>query len=152
MKKPLSMIRPVILFLVAPMAGALLGMQSGCATVRSWDTRPTAMNSSADVPASEGTVKATLGNNGNTNLSVRVKHLAPAFKVQPDATVYVVWIQQPGQSPQNMGALTLNNNLEGSLEAVTPYRRFTVTVTPEPSQQGDHPTHPPVFTSQVNRE
>jgi len=26
MKKPLSMIRPVILFLVAPMAGALLGM------------------------------------------------------------------------------------------------------------------------------
>jgi FlaG/FlaF family flagellin (archaellin) len=137
--------------LAVPVAAALLGMQFGCATMRSWTTRSTPMNSASEVPASEGTVKATIGNNGNTNLAIRVKHLAPAARLQADATVYIVWLQQAGQSPQNLGALTLNKDLEGSLDTVTPFRKFTVTVTPEPGRQMEQPTHPPVFTSEVNR-
>jgi hypothetical protein len=110
------------------------------------------MTSASDVPASEGTVKATLGANGNTNLYVRVKYLAPAFKVRPDATVYIVWLQRPGKVIQNIGALTLTDNLEGSLNTETPYRRFTITITPEPGRQVEQPTHEPVFKSVVTRD
>jgi FlaG/FlaF family flagellin (archaellin) len=145
------MTRRVLLGFAVPVAAGLLGMQFGCATARSWTTRSTPMNSAAEVPAGQGTVKATLGNNGNTNLAIRVKHLAPAFKVQADATVYVVWLQQTGQNPQNIGALALNSDLEGSLDTVTPFRKFTITVTPEPGRQVEQATHPPVFTSEVNR-
>jgi len=145
-------IRPIIHSVVFPAVIGLVGMQFGCDTVRSWETRPTSMTSASDVPASEGTVKATLGANGNTNLYVRVKHLAPAFKVRPDATVYIVWLQRPGEAIQNIGALTLTDNLEGNLNTETPYRRFTITITPEPNRQVEQPTHEPVFKSEVTRD
>jgi len=145
-------IRHSIHSVVVPAVVALVGLQFGCDTVRSWETRPTSMTSASDVPASEGTVKATLGANGNTNLYIRVKHLAPAFKVRPGATVYIVWLQRPGEAIQNIGALTLTDNLEGSLNTETPYRRFTITITPEPSRQVEQPTHEPVFKSEVTRD
>jgi hypothetical protein len=112
---------------------------------------PTAMVSSAESPASEGTVSATAGDNGNTNVAIRVKHLAPPSKMQADATVYVVWIQPRNARAQSVGALVLNSNLEGQLDTVTPHRRFAVMVTPEPSGQVTEPTHDPVFTSDVDR-
>ena len=145
-------IPPVIYSVVFPMVVGLVGMQFGCSTIRSWETSPTSMTSASDVPEGEGTVKATLGDNGNTNLYVRVKHLAPAYKVHPDATVYIVWIQRPGEPIQNIGALTLTNNLEGSLNTETPYRRFSILITPEPNRQVEQPTHEPVFKSEVNRD
>ena len=145
-------IRPIIYSIVFQAVAGLVGMQFGCDTVRSWETRPTSMTSASDVPASEGTVKATVGANGNTNLYVRVKHLAPAYKVYPEATVYIVWLQRPGEPIQKIGALTLSDNLEGSLNTETPYRRFTLIITPEPGRQVEQPTHEPVFKSEVVRD
>ena len=110
------------------------------------------MISGVGVPASQGTVKATAGDNGNTNIAIRVKHLAPPSKVAADATVYVVWIQPRNAAKQSVGALRVNDNLEGSLDTVTPHRRFLVMVTPEPSGQVAQPTHEPVFTSDVDRD
>jgi hypothetical protein len=126
---------------------ALLVLPAGCAK-----PPPREMVSSAGVPASQGTVEATAGANGNTNLEVRVKHLAPPEKVAADATVYVVWVQPRGAAHQSVGALRLNSELEGTLATVTPHRRFLVTVTPEPSGQVAEPTHDPVFTSDVDRD
>ena len=112
---------------------------------------PTAMQSGPGVPASQGTVNVTEADNGNTNVDVRVKHLAPAHKMASDSTVYVVWLHAPQGGTQNLGALTLNDNLEGRLEALTPHRRFVLTVTPEPSAQATMPTHAPVFTTNIER-
>lgn len=109
------------------------------------------MNSGAAVPASEGTVRATDGDNGSTNVELRVKHLAPPAKVASDATVYVVWVQARNASRQNVGALNLNDDLEGSLDTTTVHRQFELSVTPEPSARVARPTHDPVFTSHVNR-
>jgi hypothetical protein len=114
-------------------------------------TKPQAMVSASDVPASQGTVKVTEGDNGNTNISLRVKHLAPPPKMASDSTVYVVWLQPRDGAKQNIGALTLNSNLEGSLDTVTPHRRFQLTVTPEPSGLAAQPSHDPVFTTEVER-
>lgn len=137
--------------LTATAVATLVLMQLGCEKMKFWQKSPQPMASGAGVPASEGTVRATKGDNGNTNLAVRVKHLAPAYKVQPDATVYVVWLQQPDQPKQNIGGLVLDKNLEGSLDTVTPFRRFTVMVTPEASGTVEQPTHDSVFTAQVDR-
>ncbi len=143
---------PIIYLIAFPMVIGLVGMQSGCNSVRSWEATPTSMTSASDVPASEGTVKATQGDNGNTNLYIRVKRLAPAYKVRQDATVYIVWLQRPGETIQNIGALTLTDSLEGKLDTVTPYRRFSIQITPEPNRQVEQPTHEPVFKSEVNRD
>lgn len=109
------------------------------------------MQSAAKVPASQGTIKATVGDNDNTKVSIRVKHLAPPSKIASDATIYVVWLQPRNGAKQNIGALVLNDNLEGSLDTVTPHRRFLITVTPEPGGRVSEPTHEPVFTADIEK-
>lgn len=109
------------------------------------------MTTSAESPAGEGTVEATKGDNDNTKLDVKVKHLAPPSKLADDASVYVVWIQPAKGEIQNVGALAVDKDLVGQLETTTPHKAFKLTVTPEPSARMAAPTHKPVFTSDVNR-
>jgi hypothetical protein len=104
------------------------------------------------VPASQGTVQASEAANGNTAVDVRVKHLAPASKLASDATVYVVWFQPLNAKAQNVGALSLNEDLEGRLETLTPHHRFKLLVTPEPSGLVAVPSHDAVFTAEVDRQ
>lgn len=127
---------------------ALSGMQLGCGLFGGSPTQT--MTSGSSVPAASGTVRATEGDNGNTNIAVRVYHLAPASRVAPDATVYVVWVQPSRGRLQNVGALTLNDKLEGTLDTVTPHSRFRLTVTPEPSAMVAQPTNEPVFAANVD--
>ncbi len=72
-------------------------------------------------------------------------------KVAADASVYVVWIQARNAEIQNVGALQVDEDLVGKLNTTTPYRAFTLTVTPEPSARMAAPTHDAVFTSEVSR-
>jgi hypothetical protein len=109
------------------------------------------LQSSADMPASEGSVMATKGSNGNTALNVRVKHLAPASRISEEAQVYVVWVEPEGGTPQNVGVLTVDKDLEGSLTTITPHRKFRVVITPEENGQVQEPSGTEVFTSQVER-
>jgi hypothetical protein len=140
-----SSIRPVLLLTAVT---ALLGAQFACDNPF-WRPKAQQMHSAEGVLASEGTVRVSDGDNGNTKLSVRVKHLAPPSKVEADSTVYVVWIQPKEGDWQNVGALTLSEDLEGSLDTLTPHRRFKVSVTPEPNGQAAAPSHEAVFTYDV---
>lgn len=128
----------------------LAGIHLGCGMLGGKSEQT--MNSSSTTPAAQGTVTASAGDNGNTELKVRVKHLAPPSKMVSDATVYVVWVQPEQAAIQNVGAMTLDDDLEGSLDTVTPHSRFKVTVTPEPGPRGSQPTNEPVFTSDVERQ
>ena len=109
------------------------------------------LKSSPSMPGAEGVVTATKGANGNTTLVIRVKHLAPASKVAGDATVYVVWVEPVGGSPQNVGVLAVDSDLQGTLTTITPHSSFRVLITPEPSGQMDSPSHDEVFSSDVER-
>ena len=145
MRSKLLVIRRVVLATALPMLAALVVMLIGCSTT------PQPMHSAAAVPASEGTVKATKGSNDNTNVEVLVKHLAPPAKVAADSTIYVVWVQPMNGALQNVGALILNSDLDGGLKTVTPFHRFKLTVTPEPSAAIMAPSHDAVFTADVER-
>ncbi len=109
------------------------------------------MRSSTSVPASEGTVRATAGADGNTDVQIRVMHLASPEKVQSGATTYVVWFRAEEGASQNVGAMTVDSSLEGRFDGSTPHRTFQVSVTPEASAQAAYPTNAPVFTSNVDR-
>jgi hypothetical protein len=63
----------------------------------------------------------------------------------------VVWIQPRNGDQQNVGALTLNDELEGRLDTLTPHASFRVVVTPEASGRVAVPAHAPVFTADVER-
>jgi hypothetical protein len=141
-----SGIRPVLLLTTLT---ALVGAQFACEKVMFWRSKPQEMHSGEGVLASEGTVRVSDGDNGNSKVAIRVKHLAPPSKVSADSTVYVVWIQPREGDRQNVGALALNKDLEGSLDTLTPHRRFKVSVTPEPTGQVAEPSHEPVFTYDV---
>ncbi|MBK7399076.1 MAG: hypothetical protein IPJ34_23020 [Myxococcales bacterium] len=112
---------------------------------------PQPMTAGSEVPASEGTVLATAGANGHTHVVIRVKHLALPGKVQSDSNVYVVWIQPLNGHQLSAGPLTLDIDLQGTFETVTPHRRFLLTVTPEPDPKAAFPTHDPVFSANIVR-
>ncbi len=144
MRSQFPILRRGVLSLAIPTVAVFAAMPQGCST-------PQPMRSGDGVPASQGTVKATAGPNGNTNLAIRVKHLALPSKVAADTTVYVVWVQPRNGAKQSVGALVLDDNLEGSLDTVTPHRRFQLIVSPEASGQVAYPAHEAVFTADVER-
>lgn len=121
---------------------------AGCGLFSGKDARQP-MHASAENTSGQGTVEAKAGDNGNTEVEVRVKHLSEPSKVAPDASVYVVWIQPRNEAIQNVGALEVDDDLVGMLSTTTPHRAFTLTVTPEPSARMAQPSHEPVFTSEV---
>ena len=148
MKSRASNLPRAVLAVAMPTIVALVGVLLGCATTQ-------AMRSGPGVPASEGTVSTSAADNGNTNVTVRVEHLAPAWKVAADATVYVVWIQprnDPAAAWQSVGAMSLDDDLDGTLDTVTSQNRFLVMVTPEPNGQVELPSHEAVLTADVGPE
>jgi hypothetical protein len=130
------------------LAGAVLSLAlTGCASNKQ------NMESSNIVPGAQGTVSAKSAENDNTELTIKVKHLAPAQKVSTNASNYIVWIQPEGsRNFQNVGALRVNDNLEGSQTTTIPYKRFKVLVTPELGAMAQSPTGPTIFEKQVSRQ
>lgn len=108
------------------------------------------MAASGEVPAAQGKVSTEIGENGNRRVHVEVKHLAPPNRVVPAATTYVVWIQVPGVTTQNVGALKVDDDLAGSLEFVTAHKTFRVVITPEADATLATPSNRAVFTAKVD--
>jgi hypothetical protein len=121
---------------------------TGCFLSRGQAVR---MSTSSEIPAAEGTAKASTTDNGNTILKVEVRHLARPEKVATGATTYVVWAKDDQGSPQNLGALRVDENLKGTLETVTPLESFHVFITAEPSGTMAEPTSDHLFTATIPR-
>jgi hypothetical protein len=111
------------------------------------------MTSTREIPAAEGTVKVSTGDNENTRLQVDVRHLAQPSRVEGGTSVYVVWIRgvNSASEPQNVGALVVDKDLNGKLETVTPLRVFDLFLTAEPSARAMAPTGKELLSVQVNR-
>lgn len=111
------------------------------------------MDVSNIVPGAAGTITVKSAENDNTELTVKVKHLAPAQKVSTNASNYIVWIQPQGsRNYQNVGALKVNSDLEGFQTTTVPYKTFKVLVTPENGTMAQAPTGPAIFEKQVSRQ
>lgn len=89
----------------------------------------------------KGEVRTIDASNDNTRVWVKIEHLAPPEKVADGATTYVVWAQpNGGETAQNIGALQVDDKLQGSLMTLVPYDNFRLFITPEPSAQVTEPS------------
>ena len=94
---------------------------------------------SPSVPAATAKGKVGKDRNGNTTVKFEVRKLALPGKLTPARKFYVVWIQPPGQMPENRGRLTLNKRLIGKKTVTTPHRKFDIFITAEDTITGTFP-------------
>ena len=100
------------------------------------------LTTSPDIPGAQSTAKVSTTDNGNTQIDLIVEHLASPERVDPGATTYVVWVRgnEAEAQSQNLGALKVDDNEEGSISATTPLRSFSLYITAEASQLSTAPT------------
>jgi len=113
----------------------------------------TPLNATSEAPAAQGKLETRRTENQNTEVNLEVRHLAPPQKIASDATVYVVWTKPltGDVPPQNVGSLVVDADRMGSLKTKTPFERFNLMVTPEPSPSVIAPSHDPVMKAKVER-
>jgi len=88
-------------------------------------------------------------NAGNTELTLKVDHLAKPTLLSQPATNYVVWVQQEGHESQNVGILRVDDNLKGDVKATTTATRFMVLVTAEDDAKAQTPSDRVVLKANV---
>jgi hypothetical protein len=103
-------------------------------------------------PAAEGKVITDNDRNGNTGVEVQVKHMATPQSLTPARQTYLVWVQPRGKDPELLGALRVNENLEGSLKAATPYKDFEILVTAEDNMKPEMPSDMVILKGSVARK
>ena len=103
------------------------------------------------VPAATGMVNLGTDSNGNTQVDLKVEHLAKPRNLTPPKSTYVVWIQARDGRPENQGQLQVNDNLEGQFKTTTPLRTFDIFVTAEDGPSATSPTGSEVFHRTVSR-
>ncbi|HVT07145.1 MAG TPA: hypothetical protein VHO67_06790 [Polyangia bacterium] len=112
----------------------------GCGLFHESRTQQTwTLNTSPRVPAATGKVSVKPGDDGNQTLKLDVERLAAPPRVFDGANTYVVWLIVPGNAPENIGVLPLDDKLNGHLQTKTPFRTFDVLVTAEPSPTATRP-------------
>ena len=87
--------------------------------------------------------------NGNTEVKIKVRHLAKPEGLTPAKSVYVIWIQQTGGTAERAGLLKVNSKLEGSFETTTPFKGFDVVITAEDDPNVKSPSGPEVLRGSV---
>lgn len=102
-------------------------------------------------PAAQGKVITGNDRNGNTEIDVQVKHMATPQSLTPARQAYLVWVQPHGQPAQLLGTLRVNEDLEGSLKASTPYKDFDIFVTAEDQPKPDTPSSTVILKGSVER-
>ncbi|MBX3206297.1 MAG: hypothetical protein KF764_14590 [Labilithrix sp.] len=116
-------------------------------------TQTTALTTTPKNPAAQGEVETRRTANKNTEVNIEVEYMAPPQAVANNATTYVVWTKPLTEDlpPQNVGALVVGKDRKASLKTVTPYERFDLLVTPEPSGTVASPTNEPVMKAKISR-
>ena len=117
------------------MAGALAGtlaLGGGCSTFGGDKNAQTwTMRSVEQAPAAQGKVQVATAKDGNHDVKVEVKHMAPPDRIFEGSTTYIVWLKAENGTFQNVGTLKVDKDLNGKLETRTPFKTFDVLVTAE---------------------
>ena len=133
--------RNVVLFLLATL---LL-------TTAAWGREDKLVNTGT-APAAEGKVITDNDRNGNTGVTVEVKHMATPQSLTPPKQTYLVWVQPRGKDPELLGALRVNEGLQGSLKATTTYKDFDILITAEDNMKPEMPSGMVILKGSVERK
>jgi len=128
----------------------LLVVLSSLLTIIAWGREDRLTNTGA-TPAAMGKVITNNDRNNNTEIDVQVKHMAAPQSLTPAKTAYLVWVQPRGKEAELLGALRVNEDLEGSLKATTPYKDFDIFITAEDTMRPDIPGGMVILKGTVER-
>ncbi len=132
--------------LVGVIALAFLFTACSHSTVRKMET-------STVVPGAQGELTVSGADNNNQKLVLEVKHLANPSALPSGSSNYVVWARPftAASEAQNLGALSVDDNLTGKLETITPFPQFSLFITAESSPTVTKPTGDPLLWTNVSR-
>src|SRR5579884_3901668 len=130
---------------------ALLLLTGLLLTTIAWGREDRLVNTGT-APAAEGKVITDNDRNGNTGVEVQVKHMATPQSLTPPKQTYLVWVQPRGKDPELLGALRVNDGLEGSLKATTTYKDFDILVTAEDNMKPEMPSSIVILKGTVERK
>jgi hypothetical protein len=103
-------------------------------------------------PAAMGVVHVNTDRNGNLNLEMDAKHLAPPDRLSPAHSAYVVWVQPSGKPAEVMGQLRVNTQDEAaSFKTSVPYHNFDIFVTAEDTPKPDSPSSTEVLRTSIQK-
>jgi hypothetical protein len=80
---------------------------------------------------------------------LKAEHLAKPTLLSQPATNYVMWVEQEGHEPQNVGVLRVDDALKGEVRATTTATRFMVLVTAEDDAKTQTPSERIVLRANV---
>jgi hypothetical protein len=111
---------------------------ASCATREKFTT-------STVVPAAIGDVKVKKDDNNNYRVEISVENLAEPSRLPVPKSVYVVWAQTGGGSPQNLGQLRsssglFSSKLKAEMKTVTAYKPSRVFITAEDIPTAQYPS------------
>lgn len=128
-----------------PLAAAVLALMLGCS-----EESTVKLSGSSQVPAAQGVVRVTRGENNNTRLRIDVEHLARPEQISSAARALVVWARPTvtGDS-QNIGVLHVDANLKGRIETLTPNQDFELMITAETSPTATSPSGAALLSARI---
>jgi hypothetical protein len=109
------------------------------------------LTASSIVPAAKGSAEVGKDRNGNTEVKIKVEHLAKPENLSPSQASYIVWLQDKESEAENHGELKVNGKLEGSFQTVTPHKSFDLFVTGEKDASAKAPSGPEVLRARITR-
>ncbi len=104
-----------------------------------WGQQVRTLTVSPALPAASGSMGVSHDTSGTTYINLQVKHLASSDTLHPAKAAYVVWVQPPGQPPENHGVLQVNDKEEAKYFTTTRERNFEVFVTAEDNPRAPRP-------------
>ena len=107
------------------------------------------LTAASTVPAARGTAEVGKDRNGNTEVTLKVEHLATPESLSPPRASYIVWLQEKGTDPENQGQLRVNHKLQGSFRTVTPRKSFDLFITGEQDPTVKARTGPEVLRATI---
>ena len=109
---------------------------AGCAVQK------VAFQASPMQPAADAMVKVRIDRNQNTLIQLKLKHVAPAEKLWPPKSFYVVWAEDTKGGIFQLGQLRVNQKRKASFNGTTVLERFRIVITAEDEPRPEGPSQP----------
>lgn len=99
-----------------------------------------------DLSQAQGVVRFGRLSDERVSIDLTVRRLEEPSKLNPPGHAYVAWVRPDRDSPpQNVGALAMDEQLNGELRTATDLKRFELFVTAEAASDVEKPAGPPLL-------
>jgi hypothetical protein len=135
---------------LAGVLGGTLALGAGCSHFNTGSNEQTwTLHSTDKLPAGQGKVEVATSKDGNHEVTVQTKHMAPPDRLYEGSTAFVVWLKAENGDFQNVGTLKVDKDFNGELKTKTPFSNFDVLVTAEENAAVTTPSPHKIMNAKV---